>query len=374
MTVLPGTDCYINLHMLDAKNGWVETSSARGIQILRTTDGARTWKDVTPGQFPHDASECRFPKPQTAWVCYYLSNQVNVLITTNGGHSWAQTTLPFENFNETSDPRFFDDLFGVVKTGDFGLGNAYYNFYETRDGGLSWQAIPVTPRHPDPSAGLPPGTFHLCNMCRDDVAYYPPGKFIVTYGDAEEPKNDVRLSVTGDSGKTWRDLQLPLPDGYHDRLIEPGLPVFFDGQNALLPVETFKNVDDTRMAGAFIFYRTHDGGETWAAQKPVDISTEGMPERDCAVLSMKDIILRSGRNLFVSHDGAQSWLTIPLRLDFGPDETKRYIQRMEFVDAKHGWIVLAEQSNQATSHGNFTLFETSNGGVTWSKVTMKISR
>ena len=80
----------------------------------------------------------------------------------------------------------------------------------------------------------------------------------------ETPKGVVRLSVSTDAGKSWRDLSLPLPDKYRDELVDSWSPYFSDANNALLPVRVFKqNTNDSQTCNATIFYATSDGGETW---------------------------------------------------------------------------------------------------------------
>src|SRR5437762_7884763 len=60
----------------------------------------------------------------------------------------------------------------------------------------------------------------LFRSCGDGISYYPPTKVIITHGDQgdEQPKGAVRLSLSTNLGKAWRDLRLPVPEKYRDGL------------------------------------------------------------------------------------------------------------------------------------------------------------
>src|SRR5437762_11216650 len=88
----------------------------------------------------------------------------------------------------------------------------------------------------------------LFRSCGDGISYYPPTKVIITHGDQgdEQPKGAVRLSLSTNLGKAWRDLRLPVPEKYRDGLAGPLSPVFFDDRNGLLPAHVLKrNSDNT---------------------------------------------------------------------------------------------------------------------------------
>lgn len=377
VTVVTETDHYISIHMLDTRNGWAQADGPEGFRVLRTTDGARTWKDVTPCPFSYDAWECEFAKAQTAWISIHdrKTGSAGLLLTTNGGKSWAQVPAPFGYFTEASHCRFFNGHFGIARVGDFGAGNAYYNFCETQDGGMTWKSVDVIPRHPDPSPSISSGTFHLCNLCGDDVVYYPPGKFIITCGDSgdEKPNGCVRLSVSADSGKSWRDLQLPLPDEWRDGQTTPLPPVFFGTRNGLLPVQVFKQDDNSRTYVALLFYRTSDSGNTWAPGHPTLELRSGLTKNDFDIISLNDIVVRSGGNLNVTHDGARTWQTVKPNIDFGLEGSRRDVTQMDFVDVMHGWIIISDNS-KFSRYGNFSLYKTSNGGKTWMELPLIISQ
>ena len=97
---------------------------------------------------------------------------------------------------------------------------------------MTWTPVVITSPYPDNN--LPPGTIHLCNICGGGINYYPPTKVIITVGDMadEKAKGAVRLSLSTNLGKSWRELELPVPDQYRDGLAGPLSPIFSAAQMA----------------------------------------------------------------------------------------------------------------------------------------------
>jgi len=376
------------IRMLDATSGWAWSNGVEGqYSLLRTTDGGQTWSDVTPRTFPY--LECRawFFNSRTAWVSTLDRKTYSggLLRTTDGGKSWSvlvkEGTAPFQCLTaEGSNCEFLNAYHVVARTADYGLGSVYVRFFETQDGGMTWTPVIITSPYPDNS--LPPSTIHLCNMCGGGISYYPPTKVIITVGDMadEKAKGAVSFSLSTNLGKSWRELKLPVPDQYRDGLALPLSPVFFGSTSGLLPVHLLKRNDDTTNAyiyaySVLVFYATDDGGNTWTARPGIIELTSDRKTWSFGshvdVVSLKDVFVRGGLNLYVTRDGARSWRTIKPNIDFGPEGSNWDVSRMDFVDANHGWIVISDNRTFAP-FGNYPLFKTSDGGSTWTELPLKI--
>jgi len=372
------------IRMLDATSGWAWSNGVEGqYLLLRTTDGGQTWSDVTPRTFPYSEYGGWFLDSQTAWVSTLDRKTYSggLLRTTDGGKSWSvlvkEGAAPFQCLTaEGSRCQFFNANHAVARTANYGLGSVHVRFFETQDGGMTWTPVLLVPPYPDNN--LPPGTIHLCNLCGDGISYYPPTKVIITQGDQgdEQPKAAVRLSLSMNLGKSWRDLRLPVPEKYPDGLAGPLSPVFFDDKNGLLPAHILKrNADNTLAYSALVFYASDDGGITWTARPGIiELTSERKGwsfGSHVDVVSLKDVFVRGGPKLFVTSDGARSWRTTIPNIDLGFEGSKWDVSRMDFVDATHGWIVISDHRRFAP-YGKYSLFRTSDGGATWTELPLKI--
>lgn len=363
-----------DIHMFDARHGWVEASGPAGPEVLRTTNGGRSWMNVTPESFPRGWFGCEFATESTAWISIHTNAWAGLLMTRDGGNSWRQVIAPFGYFTEASAVHFYNDRFGVADSADGGLGSSYDTFYETQNGGRTWEALDVTPRYPEPGPGVTPRTFHLSNICGDRLSYYPPGTFVIANGESgdEKPLGSVQLSVSANSGKSWRDLQLPLPAEYRGDWAAPQSPVFFSQRDGILPVEVFTQDAHSRTFLALLFYRTSDGGKTWTARQPVMVSPFGLVYCDCDIVSLNNIVVRDRGIFHVTHDGAKSWRTVTPNIDLGAEGSKRDLARLDFVDPLHGWLIISDLT--FSRDGNVILYQTSDGGKTWAELPLKIQR
>jgi len=376
------------IRILDATNGWAWSNGVEGqYLLLRTTDGGQTWRDVTPRAFPYLEGGGWFRDSQTAWVSTLDRTTCSggLLRTTDGGKSWAVLVkggaAPFQCLTaEGSRCEFFNVDHAVARTADYGAGSVYVRFFETHDGGVKWTPVVITSPYPDNN--LPPGTIHLCNICGGGINYYPPTKVIITVGDMadEKAKGAVRLSLSTNLGKSWRELKLPAPEKYRDGLTGPLSPIFFGGTNGLLPVHLLKWTDDSPNAYTYaysvrIFYASDDGGITWTARPGIiglrSESKEWSFGSHVDVVSLKDVFVRGGPMLYVTHDGARSWRTIKPNIDLGLECSKWDVSRMDFVDATHGWVLISDNRRFAP-YGKYPLYRTSDGGSTWTELPLKI--
>lgn len=361
------------MHMLDARHGWALTGGLAGQQrLLLTSNGGKSWRDATPRGADgvgavDDANEgVYFRDVRHGWVSVWGQGKPGLWRTSNGGKSWSYAGT----HDLLRDFHFRDASHGVACSSDYGAGNAYYRFYETPDGGTNWQPVNITPPGGD-EPGLPAGTLHLCNLCTDLVDYRPPGKVIITHGDFgdEQPRDAVRLTLSTNLGKSWRDLNLPLPsEKYRAWLVTSAAPVFFDGRSGDLAAHLVQESADgnTMAANAMIFYTTHDGGETWTPGPGV-IETGGDNlggNQPLEIVSSQDIFVCAGPNLQVTHDGAKSWHTIKSNLNFGRSTLERVVLQLDFVDATHGWALISDNSGESPEGVDY-LYKTTDGGVAW---------
>ena len=135
------------IHMIDATTGWAETSTS----LLRTTNGWRTWKDVTP----HKAALVGagyFLTGSEAWIgeASGLNLQagqkpaVIVSHTTNGGQTWQSAALAVTVPEGVFSMSFINDQDGWSEAELGGAtGTDLVEIFRTTDGGSPGPLCPI---------------------------------------------------------------------------------------------------------------------------------------------------------------------------------------------------------------------------------------
>ena len=366
-THIPGPAIMLDqIHMLNAHDGWGwATQSGQLSQLLRTSDGGQTWSDVSPklGTFSYYGSF--FLNAQAAWLTYYDStaNVGGLLNTKDGGQTWVN--LPPNQYLQNARVEFTSLTDGSAETADMGAGQAHLTYYQTKDGGNTWNLIAITA--PSPEDGLPVGTLHLCNIC-GDVLYYDPARVIIAQGDmANDPVGVVRLSVSADMGAHWSSLQIPIPGKYAGGSVAPLSPVFF-GQAGLLPVNIVKYAQDGSVSlSALVFYTSQDGGQNWQTA-PAMLENPHTQLNTVQILSAKDAFVVCGQNLCSTNDGAQTWKTLPASLNFDQSTgAADAVTQFNFIDPANGWAISGQS-------GASSLWHSTDGGSTWVKMSPTLNQ
>ncbi len=355
------------IHMFTELAGWALAVKAEGnSQLLHTLDGGQTWSDVTPPDLPADILSTSYLDEKSAWVFDYNSPSNGLARTQDGGKTWTMLPgLPIPQDFSGTQITFLDEMNGWFRTADPGAGSADIGIFATRDGGLSWNQILLTapPDQPDMSLGLLPGSLHLCMMCRD-AFYYDPIRVMILYGDLNAPGNpagSLRLSISMDAGKTWKNQQFVPPSGnVADENVSPMLPVFFNQMDGLLAFGFVKfNQDMSTADTRLLVYDTHDGGLSWNSVANSLLGNVNVLKAQDVVdfVSPQDAFVPCGNFLCATHDGARTWQTLKSNLNMAYADGIEYVELIDFINATTGWAI--------TSGSNSRLWKTMDGGVTW---------
>ena len=169
--------------------------------VLRTTDGGRTWDDVSPAgaqtlQF-RDVSA--FDARHAVAMAAGSGTDSRLYATRDGGKSW---TLAYTNTNDQAFfdcMAFFDRRHGLVMSDPV---DGRFRILSTRDGGQSWTVLP--------DAGMPdalPGEF----------GFAASGECLTTSGDrawfGAGGADTARVFGSKDGGLTWSVETTPLVSG-----------------------------------------------------------------------------------------------------------------------------------------------------------------
>ncbi|MEU1890525.1 WD40/YVTN/BNR-like repeat-containing protein [Streptomyces pristinaespiralis] len=284
-----GTDVRLRgLAPVSRKTAWVAGSKGT---VLRTTDGGRSWLDVSPPGA--EALEFRdveaFDARRAVVLAIGEGEASRVLRTEDGGASWT------ESFRNT-DARafydcitFFDTRHGLAMSDPV---DGKYRILSTGDGGRSWKVLP--------DAGMPPALpgeagFAASGQCL--VSSGPKDVWLATGGGATG-----RVLHSADRGLNWTVAESTIPAG------DPARGVFalaFRDRTHGLAVGGDYRADQASPRAAAV---TGDGGRSWRqAQTPPPAYRSGvawLPHSRSAALAVGP----TGTDL--TTDGGRTWRTV----------------------------------------------------------------
>ncbi|MCB5163998.1 oxidoreductase [Streptomyces bambusae] len=281
-----GTDArFRGLAAVSRSTAWA--SGSKGT-VLRTTDGGRSWRNVSP---PAAAGlELRDIEAFDARRAVALSigegEDSRVFRTEDGGATWTET---FRN----PDPRafydcltFFDRRHGLAMSDPV---DGRFRILSTADGGRSWRVLP--------DAGMPaalPGEAGFAASGQCLVSAGPRDVWMATGGGAT-----ARVLHSGDRGLNWTVTDTTVPAGEGAKGVF-GL-AFRDRRHGIAVGGDYRADQASPRAAAV----TGDGGRAWAAaQTPPAAYRSGvawLPHRHGAALAVGP----TGTDL--STDGGRSW-------------------------------------------------------------------
>ncbi|MGR8007187.1 WD40/YVTN/BNR-like repeat-containing protein [Streptomyces hypolithicus] len=284
-----GTDVrFRGLAAVSRNTAWV--AGSRGT-VLRTTDGGRAWRDVSPpgaGELEFRDIEA-FDGRRAVVLAIGEGEASRVLRTEDGGASWTES---FRN----ADPRafndcmtFFDSRSGLAMSDPV---DGKFRILSTGDGGKSWKTLP--------SAGMPAALsgeagFAASGQCL--VSSGPRDVWLATGGGATG-----RVLHSADRGLTWTAAESVIASGDPARGVF-GL-AFRDRRHGIAVGGDYRAGQASPDAAAV----TDDGGHTWRQSKtPPPAYRSGvawLPHSRSAALAVGP----TGTDLTL--DGGLNWRTV----------------------------------------------------------------
>jgi photosystem II stability/assembly factor-like uncharacterized protein len=354
----------ITLAMKDATNGWATgysiSSSDSQTQIVHTSDGGITWKNVTPhstAQLSQNSQTALQPLSNgasvrtedfitgsVAWVLV-LPNQF--FKTTDGGQTWQPETAPGESIRQFT---FLDENTGWVITEEGGT----IGTFQTTDGGATWTRVQTS-----------------ANAFPIETPFWGMRFLNATTGWAVFLNLSVGSSATiyktVNGGATWQSQHLALPRGAAGPIsVNP--PQFFNDQDGIIQVgfdggiagQIHPDASNQPYSGGGVggLYVTHDGGTTW--EGPIVLPVFGFPP------TFSDVehgwaIKSGGDGLLTTSDSGNHWTPVNTSANFVE------IDAISFISNQTGWAL---QSN--AGNGGF-LLRTDDGGHTWQQLHTQIT-
>jgi photosystem II stability/assembly factor-like uncharacterized protein len=355
-----------SLQMISATSGWALVWSANPgiaadnahILLARTTDGARTWTDVTPAAarpmlttlYSYQALDPVDGEHAYLAVSHATSDgggavsTTAVFATADGGGTWTESAV-FRTSAQAAGLSFADASHGWLLLGPVfsGPGQPATWLYRTSDGGLRWSpAVAVAP----------PGNYGSNSFCQPlNLTLLTAATGWVSIGC----RGEAEFLVSHDGGGSWAAQPLPVPAGTLGLRSGPAAltgPQFAGGTGFLTVAPP--------PPGTPFLLGTRDQGQTWqllalpsgAGQYPqVKFFT---PADGVLVTAGSQEAL--GAVFYLTADGGRSWT--PVR------QGTHFTQLGEAID------FASQQAGFAWNSGANTvpappLYATTNSGRTW---------
>lgn len=191
------TERFRGLAPVDRRTAWV---SGTGGTVLRTVDGGRTWRDVSPGQGT-GTLEFRdieaFDDQRAVVLSIGEGGDSRVYRTVDGGQHWRRTFTNAEPTAFYDCLSFFDAKHGLALSDPV---DGRFRLISTDDAGASWSVV-------DP-AGMPPAL-------AGEFAFAASGTCLVTAGRSDAwiasgGGATARVFHSTDRGRTWSVTSTPV--------------------------------------------------------------------------------------------------------------------------------------------------------------------
>lgn len=294
--------------------------------------GAR-WSPTAAPASTRKQDDIFFIDPERGW---YVNGAGEIRATSDGGATWTLLVeQPGTYFRALA---FLDDRNGLAGN----IGPGYFPgvtdpvpLYRTRDGGTTWTPVK-----------LPASVPGLCaiDVVRDDAA--------VAIHAGGRVGGPAWLLRSLDAGATWSVIDL---NARAAMILDVH---FFDVANGIVCAATDANLGESQA----LILATSDGGVTWQERyrsaRPFETTWKAsFPTRETGYVTIQSYDpdqKNTKRYLAKTEDGGVTWWEIALVDDH---EVREF--GVAFASERIGWV--------GTSTGGF---QTTDGGVTWTRVEM----
>ena len=354
----------LNYKMFDTKAGWSvgQYLSIFDDQLLRTTDGGKTWSDVlkhispAPAGIKGNKASAAFLDAGRAWITFTprtpekLDN-VTIWRTSDGGSTFKAGNVDVKSLTgdyfAPSELGFFDENTGwLMAHMGVGMMKDYVAILTTKDGGGTWKVAVDPGKNNLPATGTKTG-----------VVFTSPETGFVS-GDYNGVMAGLLFFKTGDGGATWVPVSLPDPAGAAGIFTKEGNAcggdglVFHTAQWGELMVRC-TNLSSNKSSRWL--YTTLNGGISWTSKALPgpwgQLYTLDMNSAWYLSAPGRDVV--SGSKMYQTKDDSKNWVVISSPIN--------WTGQMQYVDANNGWV-------NAASGGTAVLVRSVDGGVSWGLV------
>jgi photosystem II stability/assembly factor-like uncharacterized protein len=336
--------------LLNEGQGWEVSGNA----LNMTSDGGRSWHDITPANSQGNCCTVFFIDPMRGWAggaWSIASPTLKIFRTADGGTSWSLISEPgptsFSPCCPTLD--FIDANHGWLIYNDshaLAVGTGFTGkLMQTSDGGAHWTALPDLPAVTAQRPFFADTSLHFIDS---HTGWY------VGWND----QITQHLYITHDGGQSWSEQRVPSPPAESAQSRYIAVPSFLGTNRGILPITTSD--------GHVFVDVSNDGGRTWTLdpamsavfpQNGRSLASVGMAAPSfvgngvVALVVGPDLELNTGNG----------WKTIT------PAGAPGGIYAIQFANSRVGWALIGHQC-QVVCSSQYELMKTGDGGRTWTDV------
>jgi photosystem II stability/assembly factor-like uncharacterized protein len=339
--------------------------------LVRTTDGAGTWTDVTPAAAVGLLATANASQVldavglESAYLAVTVSSSesgpgtTRVFATSDGGRTWT-ASAPVTADGYVSQLSFTDPLHGWLLWNEgAAMGRNPVRVYRTADGGAHWSLTAQSPpATSNSSAGIPVG----CD--KTGITFASAAAGWMTSDCAAGLSGE--LLVSRDGGVTWAPQQLPVPASQcaDTDCVLTG-PEFTDG-TGFVTVAAY--------SGTTTLLLTRDLGQTWlSVPLPAGYAYRKYPYPQVKFFDPEHGVLVSagsqgtiGTVFYTTSDGGQTWVAVPQGVHF-----TQLGAAIDFVSPLVGFAWVLGGDTQGSSPPS--VYQTTDSGRTWAAFSPRVT-
>lgn len=339
----PSSGTLAYLSPVDKETAWAVVDTVEGGErVLRTTDGAASWHDVTPSQLKALVTSANVAAGSATPDVLFLGSTRAwtsadgwLVATTDGGRTWRNIAqlpaacVPFQ---------FVDPTHGWCEATGAAMGSESVVLYRTVDAGLHWQRV---------SAAKPGSTSKgtLPFQCEKPIRFTSE---TVGWAGLSCSGYVSHVYETTDAGTYWSARTIgAIPSSLAKDEISVVPPML----SGVLGAGVMLVNNDV------VMYRSENRGASWRAVVPPG----RLQPWDADVISPLQWRLADDRHIESTDTGGRTWTTITPNWPIPPAKAGLNLPDLSFASPQVAWGTYYEPNGSV-------VIRTTDGGAQWTKV------
>lgn len=352
---------WINIHMVNDRVGWgVIYSTNKGATVVRTIDGGKSWYEVSPhGTSSDTPNGVDYVNGNSAWITIQpvlkssgLYERVLMIYhTEDGGKTWQSTRMPLHSqfpVYKTHISIVDSEMIYMDVIPQHGMSGMPGQLMVSHDAGQSWSTVRTANNV----------------ALGGDVQFTSPTTGWLSTADCTTCNR--QLFETTNGGTSWNVNPIPIPNQYKGDQASLSLPTF-SSTNPTMGILAARFETQGDVVEHRAIYSTNNAGKSWSfiSTMPGQAGLTSFPSTTVGIA----IPLSTSKTypaLYETTNSGASWTDVGLpKTPFSTLVQDYTPAQLDFISKNVGWIVWGPRIGGTATN---QIWETKNGGHTWTKV------